>query len=144
MCKKVTALSALLLGAIFIFFGLNFFLNFIPVDAPAEGSLAAAYIGALYTSGLLAFIKILEVLGGLLVALPKTRKLGLLILLPIIVNIVAYNSLIAKDGFHMDVALVAVLALFLIIKERTAFLQLIKPSECCDSQQRDGNNSCQL
>lgn len=144
MCKKVTSFAGLLLGAIFIFFGLNFFFNFTPVDAPAEGSAAAAFIGVLYTSGLLAFIKILEVLGGLLVALPKTRKLGLLILLPIIVNIVAYNALIAKDGFHMDVALVALLALFLLIKERGAFIQLLGSSSCCDANQGEGNNSCQL
>lgn len=144
MCKIVTPLSGLLLGAIFIFFGLNFFFQFMPVDAPPEGSTAAAYIGALYTSGTLAFIKFLEVLGGLLVALPKTRKVGLLILIPIIVNIVAYNALIAKDGFHMDVALVAVLALFLLFKERAAFIQLLATPDCCGNKEGDGNNSCQL
>lgn len=145
MCKLTTLISSILLGAIFIFFGLNYFFQFIPVGSPEEGSNAAAFIGVLYTTGFLAFVKALEVIGGLLVMLPKTRNFGLLILGPIIVNIIAYNVYIAKDGFHMDIALISVLALFLILKERSKFAQLLGDCGCSNKDTSEsGSNSCSI
>ena len=141
MCKITTLISSILLGAVFIVFGLNFFLHFIPVDAPTEGTDAAAFMGVLYSTGYLAFVKILEVIGGVFVLLPKTRNLGLLILGPIIVNIIAYDYFVAKEGFHMDIALVAVLALYLLFKERSAFAQLLKCSDCCKNNDDNDKNS---
>ena len=49
------------------------------------------FMGGMYASGFLAFVKVLEILGGLFVTLPQTRHLGILILGPIIVNIAAFN-----------------------------------------------------
>ena len=37
------------------------------------------FLGAMYMTGYLAFVKVLEILGGILVAIPKTRNLGLLV-----------------------------------------------------------------
>jgi uncharacterized membrane protein YphA (DoxX/SURF4 family) len=145
MCKLTTLISSILLGAIFIIFGLNFFFHFIPIDSPAEGSNAAAFMGVLYTTGYLGLVKALEVIGGVLVILPKTRNLGLLILVPIIVNIIAYNVYITKDGFHMDIALVSVLALYLLFKERSAFVQLLGNRGCCSKETSENeNNSCSI
>ena len=56
MCKITTLISSILLGAAFIVFGLNFFLHFIPMDRPAEGSDAATFMGVLYTTGYLGFV----------------------------------------------------------------------------------------
>ena len=85
--KYITHISAFFLGLIFIVFGMNFFLKFLPVPTPPAGSPAAMFMGGMYASGFLAFVKVLEILGGLFVAIPQTRHLGLLILGPIIVNI---------------------------------------------------------
>ena len=141
MCKLTTLIASILLGATFIVFGLNFFLQFIPMDGPAEGSDAAAFMGVLYATGYLGFVKVLEIIGGALVLLPKTRNLGLLILGPIIINIIAYHYFIAKDGFHMDVALIAVLSLYLLIKQGKSFTQFIYCG-CCNKG--ESNNSCEI
>lgn len=144
MCKIITLTLSILLGAAFIVFGLNFFFQFIPMDGPPEGSDAATYMGLLYMSGYLAFVKVLEVIGGVLVILPKTRNLGLLILGPIIINIIAYQYYIAKDGIHTDIAILAVIAALLLFKQRNAFAQFIFNCGCNKSESSDGNNSCSI
>mgnify|MGYP000406065349 FL=1 len=125
MQKKLSLIAGALLGLLFVVFGLNFFLHFLPVPAAPEGSPAAAFMGAAYTTGFLTFVKVLEILGGVLVAVPKTRNLGLLVLGPIIVNILAFNYFIAGGGlFEPPVVMVTVLAAFLLYVERDAFCNL--------------------
>ncbi|MCD8483419.1 MAG: DoxX family protein [Verrucomicrobia bacterium] len=89
--KHVPNVLGGLLGLAFIVFGLNFFLQFIEIPPPPADSHAAAFMGAMYATGFLKFVKILEIAGGVMVAIPWTRRLGLLILTPIIVNIVAFH-----------------------------------------------------
>ena len=128
--KHIPTAAAALLGLAFIVFGANFFLNFIPM--PADPSPANAphklFMGALMPTGYLAFIKTLEILGGLLVAIPKTRNLGLLVLGPIIVNILAFHVFLTKGaGLTEPVILVIVaLAAFLLFVERKAWLGLVR------------------
>lgn len=90
MKEKLSLIAAILLGALFVVFGANFFLRFIDIPRPEAGSPPAQFMGVLFTTGFLTFVKILEIAGGVLVAIPKTRRLGMLILTPIVVNILAY------------------------------------------------------
>lgn len=128
--KHAPTIAAALLGLLFVVFGSNFFLNFIPM--PADPSPADAphklFMAALFPTGYLAFVKVLEILGGVLVALPKTRNIGLLILGPIIVNILAFHIFLTKGAglFEPPLVLICVLALFVLISERRAFAALLK------------------
>lgn len=127
--KYAPNIAAGLLGLGFVVFGLNHFLNFIPMgDPPAEGSPPALFFGAIYATGFLSFVKILEILGGILVAIPKTRNIGLLVLGPIVVNILAYNIFIAGGTavFAPPVILFSALAAFVLWTKRESWLNLIK------------------
>lgn len=127
--KNAANIAAVLLGLGFIVFGLNYFLKFIPMgDPPAEGSPPALFFGAIYATGFLAFVKLLEIAGGILVAIPKTRNVGLLILGPIVVNILAYNIFIAGGSavFAPPVVLFSLLAAFVLWTKRESWLTLIK------------------
>jgi hypothetical protein len=125
--KHVYNFTAALLGFVFIVFGVNFFLKFIAIPQPPEGSPAAMFLGGMLLGGLLAFVKVLEILGGILVAIPRTRNLGLLILGPIIVNIAAFNFFFFGPLalFQPPVLLVSVLALIQVVAARRAFLHFI-------------------
>ncbi|MDF1739606.1 MAG: hypothetical protein P1U86_10640 [Verrucomicrobiales bacterium] len=126
MKYKITLAAAGLLGLVFVVFGLNFFLNFIPMPSPPEGSPAAAFMGAMYSTGYLTFVKILEITGGILVAIPKTRNIGLLLLGPIVINILAFNVFIAPGGYTQPpVILVSALSAFLLWSARASFAKLI-------------------
>ena len=128
--KLLPTLAAGLLGLAFVTFGANFFLNFIPM--PADPSPADAphklFMGAMLPTGYLAFVKVLEILGGLLVALPKTRNIGLLILGPIVVNILAFHIFLTKGAglTNPPVVAIALLSAFVLFSERKAWLGLIK------------------
>lgn len=118
--------AGILLGLVFVVFGLNYFLRFIPIPPPPEGSPAAQFMGAIYASGFLAFVKVLEITGGILTAIPRTRPLGLLILVPIIVNIVAFHVFLARGGvFDPPVLVSAIAALFLIWVHRRGVIALV-------------------
>ncbi len=128
--RHAPTIAAALLGLLFVIFGSNFFLNFIAM--PADPSPADAphklFMAALFPTGYLAFVKVLEILGGVLVALPKTRNIGLLILGPIIVNILAFHIFLTKGAglYEPPLVLICVLALFVLISERRAFAGLLK------------------
>lgn len=89
---------------------------------PPEGSPVAMFMGAMFPTGYLTFVKVLEVLGGVLVIVPMTRNVGLLILGPIIVNIVAFHVFLSKTPFEPVVLALCGLALFLVWVNRAAFL----------------------
>lgn len=129
--KHLPTLAGALLGLLFIIFGLNFFLKFIPMPpGPPEGSPPALFMGALYPTGYLAFVKVLEILGGLLVAIPATRVLGLLILGPIIVNILAYHIFLTHGAGLTDppILIISALGAFLLWTHRKNFSALLTPT----------------
>ena len=125
MKEKLPITAGGLLGLAFVVFGLNHFLKFIPMPAPPEDALKFFIaIGA----GWMGLIKILEIIGGVLVAIPKTRNFGLLILGPIVVNILACN-LFLMGGItavlQPPVVLVSVLSAYLLWEGRKQFLGLL-------------------
>ena len=127
MKEKLPLIAGGLLGLLFLVFGLNFFLQFLPMPSPPEGSPMALFMGAMYTSGYLAFVKVLEISGGVLVAIPKTRNIGLLILTPIIVNILAIHVFLMGGAGLIDppVILITALAAFLIWSARKSAAALV-------------------
>ena len=126
--KHAPNIAGGLLGLLFLVFGLNFFLKFIPMPpGPPEGSPPALFMAALYPTGYLAFVKVFEILGGVLVAIPKTRNFGLLVLGPVIVNILAFHLFLTKGAGLADpvVILICALAAFLLWSARRPFAALL-------------------
>lgn len=125
--KIAQNIAGLLLGLVFVVFGANFFLQFIAIPQPPEGSPAALFFGAIFPTGFLTFVKVLEMGGGLLVAIPQTRPLGLLILTPVIVNIVAFHVFITSGYGLFDPPVIgsALLAAFLIWSHRRGVAALL-------------------
>ena len=125
--KHAPDIAGVLLGLAFITFGLNFFFGFLPESPLRAGSPAAVFGNIMYVSGYLTFVKVLEILGGALVAIPKTRNFGLLILGPIIINILCFNVYLpgANGLFSAPVIAISLLALFLLWSEKKAFATLL-------------------
>jgi len=127
--NKAANIAGVFFGLLFVVFGLNFFLKFIPMPpGPPEGSPPALFMAAMFPTGYLAFVKVIEIVGGVLVATPRTRNFGLLALGPIVVNILAFQVFLAKGAGLLDppVVLVTALSLFLLWCERKSFLALLR------------------
>lgn len=108
--KLASTIARLLLGLLFVIFSLNFWLQFIPMPPPQEGSLAAGFMGAIYASGYLTVVKVLELTGGLLLLSGRFVNLALAFLGPIVVNIALYHIFLVQGGYGLA-ALMGVLAL---------------------------------
>jgi putative oxidoreductase len=115
-----------LLGFVFIAFSLMVLLKLVPMPPPPEGTPAALFVGAFVPTGYLTFVKVFELIGGCLIAVPRTRNLGLLVLGPIILNILAFHTFIMKgEGLFGIPVIIGVLALFLLWAGRKSFAGLM-------------------
>jgi len=127
--KLIANLAAGLLGLAFVVFGANYYLEFLGAPPPLpEGTPGAHFWAAVGPTGFMDFVKTCEILGGLLVALPKTRNLGLLLLGPVVANILAFHYFIMDgEGLTDPIVLgVAGLTVFVILTEARAFAGLVK------------------
>jgi hypothetical protein len=94
--KITSTISRILLGLLFLVFGLNGFLQFLKMPPPTGA--AGQFFGALFVSHELAVIMALQVIGGVILLANRFIPLGLLILGPIIVNIVLFHAFMAPSG----------------------------------------------
>jgi putative oxidoreductase len=120
--KTLVLISRLLLGLLFVVFGLNGFLNFIP--APMPTGLAGQYVGALFVSHYLAVVFALELIAGVLLLANRFVRVALTILAPILVNIALFHACMAPSGFAPAVIAVALWSV-LFYRERAAFAPLL-------------------
>jgi putative oxidoreductase len=125
--KYAPAIAGALLGLLFIASSVVVLLNLVAMPPPPEGTPAAMFMGAFGPTGYFTFVKVLELVGGILVAIPRTRNLGLLVLGPIIVNILAFHIFIMKGATLFDPVLIVVvlLAAYLLWAGRKAFAGLL-------------------
>jgi putative oxidoreductase len=122
--KIATIIARSLLGLIFVTFGLNMFLNFIPMPPPPEGP-ARDFMTALSMSRYLYVVGALQLIGGLILLSGRWIPLGLTLLGPVIVNIVCFHVLMAPAGLPLA-PVVSFLALFLLWRYREPFVRLVK------------------
>jgi putative oxidoreductase len=108
--KIAVVIARVLLGLMFLVFGLNYFFHFLPMQ-PMPGD-AGVLLGLFFTHGWLVFHGMLYIIAALLLLSGWYVPVGLTILGPFIVNILLFHLTIAPG---IGPGLVAtVLELFLI------------------------------
>ena len=103
--KIVTLITRLLLGLIFVVFGLNGFLNFINMG-PMPSGLAGQFVGALAQSHYFWVVAALQVAGGALLLVNRFVPLALVLLGPVIVNIILYHVFLNPSGSALAIVVV--------------------------------------
>jgi putative oxidoreductase len=109
--KIVTTISRLLLGLVFVVFGLNGFLNFLSMG-PMPTGLAGQFIGALILSKYFWVVAALQLTGGVLLLVNRFVPLALVLLGPVIVNILLYHIFLNISG--MAPAVVVTILWFIV------------------------------
>jgi uncharacterized membrane protein YphA (DoxX/SURF4 family) len=118
---KLATAARILLGSIFVIFGLNGFFHFLP--QPPAPPRAMAFGGALAATGyFFPLLKATEVLAGTLL-LVGFVPIALTLLAPIIVNIVAFHAFLAPGNYAV-VGLVLASEIYLAVVHRAAFVSL--------------------
>lgn len=121
--KILTTIARVLLGLIFVVFGLNAFLHFIPMPMPT--GLAGDFMKALFVSHYLYAIKCFEITGGILLLVGRFVPLGITLVGPVVVNILFFHTFLAPAGLPLALVMAA-LELFLIASYRNAFAGIFR------------------
>jgi putative oxidoreductase len=122
--KVVYLIARLLLGLVFFVFGLNGFLEFIPMG-PLPTGLAGQFVGALMQSHYMHFVSALQLIAGLLLLVNRYVPLAVAILAPIIVNIALFHTLMAPAGLPLAIV-TSVLWIIVATRVRSVFGGLLE------------------
>ena len=125
MKRIILFVLCLLTGLMFINAGLNKFFNYMP--APKDMPEKMMKMGTAFAEigWVMPLTGTMEIIGGLLLIIPRTRALGAIILVPILTGIVLANINVAPSALPIAFALVAVL-LWVIIDNRQKYLSMVK------------------
>lgn len=123
--KILTIITRVLLGLIFVFFGSNGLLHFLPMPPLPQG-VTGEFLHSFFASGYVYVISAFQLIAGLLLLIGKFVPLGLTILGAIIVNIWTFHLLMAPEGLPPAVV-VTVLELFLVWSYRDRFAGILRP-----------------
>jgi putative oxidoreductase len=124
MSMKITStIARYLLGLIFLTFGLNGFLHFIPMPPPT--GVAGQFFGALFASRFYVVIFLLQIVPAVLLLANRYVPLALTILGAVIVNILCFHIFMAPAGLPLAV-FVTVLWFLTTWRVRSAFTGILQ------------------
>lgn len=123
--KITSVIARFLLGLIFLVFGLNGFLHFIPASSPPSGA-AGQFVGALFVSNYLVVVFLLQLISAILLLINRYVPLALTLLAPVIVNILLFHMLMAPSGLSLALV-VTLLWSVVFLSVRSAFRGLFQP-----------------
>src|SRR6202142_626434 len=121
--RAASTIARYLAGIIFLVFGLNGFLNFIPMPPP--GGIAGQFMGALYASHYLWVIFAFQVIAAVLLLANRYVPLAAGVRAPGIVNILVFHALMAPRGLPLA-PFVAVLWTVIFVDVQPAFAGLFQ------------------
>jgi putative oxidoreductase len=119
---KIAAMIArYLLGLVFFVFGANKLYVFMPATMP--GGVAGQFMGALVSTKYIMLVGLFEMAGGALFLINRYVPLGLALLAPIIVNILAVDVFMMPEGLPVGIVVV-LLWILVFLRVRPAFAGL--------------------
>lgn len=103
---KITVLiSRVLLGVIYLIFGLDYFFKFIPYQ-PLHPGVTGAFVAGLKGVGYFyPMIKSIQILGGLSLMFNRYAPFSAVVLFPISLNVLLFHTILVPSGWLMGVTL---------------------------------------
>lgn len=125
--RHLPAVARVLMGLMFLVFGLNGFLHFIPEPKTPMPEGAAAFAGALMKSGyMFPLVMGTQLTVGILLLVNRFVPLALALLAPVIVNIIAFHVFLQPAGLAPG-AVALLLELYLAWSYRGAYRSMLAP-----------------
>lgn len=103
----------ILFGLMFINAGLNKFLNYLPLPelSPEQLKFFTAFTSIVW---LMPLVAIIEIIGGILFILKKTRPLGAIFVLPVMTGILVHHVITDQSRLILSLVLMAINVLALV------------------------------
>ena len=105
MKQKIIAVVSVLFGLMFINAGLNKFFNYMPVPEDLPESLLQMMQAIMTIGWLIPLVGLVELLGGILFLFKRTRALGAIVILPVMVGILLINTVTDTSGLPIALPL---------------------------------------
>ena len=124
-CCYLPIIARILMGLGFTVFGLNGFLHFMPQPKEPMPEGAAAFVGALMKTGyLFPMVMGTQLVVGVLLLLNLFVPLALVLIMPILVNIIAFHLFLKPSGIAPG-AVLMLLELYLAWSYRKAYCPML-------------------
>lgn len=107
MKNKILTALCILFGLMMINSGLNNFFNYMPMPEMSE-EMMQIMGGFMTIKWIFPLVAIIEIIGGTLIAIPKTRALGALVILPVMVGIFVHHLVHDLSGIGIALILFAI------------------------------------
>lgn len=108
MKQKIITVVSVLFGLMFINAGLNKFFNYMPVPEDLPESLLQMMQAIMTIGWLIPLVGLVELLGGILFLFKRTRALGAIVILPVMVGILLINTITDTSGLPIALPLFAI------------------------------------
>ena len=122
--NKAKLIIRILFGLMLVIFGLNKFLQFMPMPPMSEA--AGVFMGALVKSGyLMVVVALVEIAAGVLLLVNKYQSLALVIVFPVILNAFLFHLFLDIPGIGGAVFAMA-MNIFLLFANKESYKSLLK------------------
>ncbi|MFZ6664640.1 DoxX family protein [Peijinzhouia sedimentorum] len=124
MKNKILTVLCVLFGLIMVNSGLNKFFNYMPMPEMSEEMMQI--VGGFVTiKWIFPLVAIVEIVGGVLISIPKTRALGAIVILPVMVGIFAHHLVHDISGIGIALVLFGI-NVWVIIANWNRYLPILK------------------
>lgn len=103
--KYTTIIFRILLGLLYLVFGLDYFLHFIPYQPMHTGKAAALKDGLMGTGYIYPMMKIIQIIGGISLLANRYAPFFAVVLFPISLNVFLFHTILVPSGWLMGVFL---------------------------------------
>lgn len=121
--KKVDVVVRILLGLMMLVFGLNKFLNFMPME-PANENVGVAF-GALLMINVLPVVAIVEIVAGVLLLVNRAVPFALVLLAPVALGALLFHGSIDVAGIG-GALMFALFTSYLMFRNKEVYVPLLK------------------
>jgi putative oxidoreductase len=125
MKNKILNVLSILFGLLLINGGLSKFFNYMPVPEDLPEAMVKDNLAFIEIAWLMPLVGFVEIVGGLLILIPKTRALGAVVILPVMVGILLTHIFVAPSSLPIALVIWAIL-LWIIYDNRSKYAPLIK------------------
>ena len=125
MKRIILFIVCLLFGLMFINAGLDKFFHYMPQPKEMPEATMKMFGAIMQIGWLLPLIGTAEILGGLLIIIPKTRALGALIIFPVMVGILLTTFSLPSGGAAAIPLVLAAILIWVMVENRRKYAQLV-------------------
>ena len=124
MKNKILFGLSVLFGLMFINSGLNKLFQYMPMPANMPEETMKDFGAMMEISWLMPLIAVAEIIGGILVMVPKTRAFGAIIIFPVLLGSMLFHTMVDRTNLPVAIVLLAI-QVWIMFENRQKYMPMI-------------------